>query len=193
MARIRIIEPHEAQGSLAAIYDVYAAQERKPSTAVKVFSLLPELILPFEHLGAALFHSVRSTHVDERRVRLIGTVVTSLIGCKNCVISNGSRLRELQAGGTDAVRALIRDWRQVDLSEMDRAMLSYCEVLTFDPGRIEAGALDDLRSAGFDDADIVHMTAVVAYFAFWTRIRLPLGANDEIDPLGDELLADPPP
>lgn len=64
----------------------------------------------------------------------------------------------------------MRDWRKADLSEGDRAMLTYAEKLTHTPGGMHAGDVEALRGAGFDERQILDVVLITAKFAFMTRL-----------------------
>lgn len=61
----------------------------------------------------------------------------------------------------------------------DRAMLDYAMKLTRTPAAMTAADVDALRSAGFDDAAIHDICAIVGYFAFVNRLADGLGVDLE--------------
>ena len=70
---------------------------------------------------------------------------------------------------------VLRDWRQAELSEGDRAMLSYAEKLTHTPGRVHGEDAETLRAAGFDERGILDVILITAKFAFMTRLADGVG------------------
>ena len=74
-------------------------------------------------------------------------------------------------------QALRRDWRSVDLSPSDRAMLAFVEQVTRDPRQVQPETLDRLRQAGFDDRAIVQITAIAAWFNYINRMADALGVG----------------
>ena len=77
----------------------------------------------------------------------------------------------------DFAEALRRDWRAVDLSGADRAMLTYVEMVTRDPRQIRPDTLDRLRAAGFSDTAILQITAITAWFNYINRMADALGVG----------------
>lgn len=77
------------------------------------------------------------------------------------------------------VRALTADYRTVDLTPADRAMLDYAHTLTQAPHSVTADAVAALRAAGFDDRGIHDLCAVAAYYAFVNRMADGLGVELE--------------
>lgn len=61
------------------------------------------------------------------------------------------------------------------LSEKRLAMLRFADKLTRAPGSMVESDVETLRSNGFSDLDILHITEVVAYFAYANRISDGLG------------------
>ena len=77
------------------------------------------------------------------------------------------------------MHALVRGWRETDLSEADRALCSYTERLTLHQGDMGPEDLQVLRSHGFDDTAIHDATQIVGYFNYITRVADGLGVEPE--------------
>jgi len=60
-------------------------------------------------------------------------------------------------------------------------MLDYAVKLTRDPGRMDAGDVDRLREAGFDDSAILDICQVVSYYNYVNRLADGLGVELEDD------------
>jgi uncharacterized peroxidase-related enzyme len=72
---------------------------------------------------------------------------------------------------------LRRDHREADLSEPDRLMLDYVVRLTREAYKLQAGDLDRLRAAGFDDRAILQITLIAAWFNYINRVADALGVG----------------
>ncbi len=73
------------------------------------------------------------------------------------------------------------DWRKLDLSPAERAMLEFCEKLTLTPSSMTRQDTDRLREEGWTDRDILDITQVCAYFNYRDRMADALGVEiDEI-------------
>lgn len=99
---------------------------------------------------------------------------------------HGAGLRQLlQLNGRSAsaarefVAALAADFRSMDLSPADRAMLDYVSLLTERPSSVTAADVQRLREAGFDDRAIHDICAITGYYAFVNRIADGLGVELE--------------
>lgn len=75
--------------------------------------------------------------------------------------------------------ALGDDYRTAALSAADRAMLDYAVKLTREPWAMEQTDVAVLRKAGFDDAAILDIAQVTAYYAYVNRLADGLGVELE--------------
>jgi len=74
----------------------------------------------------------------------------------------------------------------MSLDDHDRALVEFSIRLTKQPGTMTASDLVPLRSAGFEDAAILWLTEVVAYFNFVNRMADGLGV--ELEPGREDYL-----
>lgn len=82
--------------------------------------------------------------------------------------------------GDDAlVEQLKLDWRAAPLDPADRAMLLYVEKLTLRPWEMIEADVITLRQAGFEDAAILDINQVTAYYAYVNRLADGLGVELE--------------
>ena len=58
-------------------------------------------------------------------------------------------------------------------------MLRFAVKLTATPGAMEEADVEDLRSAGFSDRDILDIVEVVGYYAYANRVADGLGIETE--------------
>lgn len=76
----------------------------------------------------------------------------------------------------DELASLIEEgYKTAGLSSKRLAMLDFASKLTLTPGEMSEGDVTLLRSEGFSDVDILHITEVVGYFAYANRISDGLG------------------
>lgn len=81
---------------------------------------------------------------------------------------------------------ILADWETAPLTEARQAMLRFAVKLTQDPGAMSSGDVDELRSHGYDDTDILHINQVTAYFNFINRMADGLGVELEPEYLSGE-------
>lgn len=83
----------------------------------------------------------------------------------------------------DRWQKLRKDWRTLELSAADRAMLEYAVKLTLAPKTIDESDVAKLREVGLDDRAIHDICAITAYFNFVNRVASGLGV--ELEPRFD--------
>ena len=67
------------------------------------------------------------------------------------------------------------DWREMELTTAERAMLEYVEKLTLTPSSMIEADVQKLRDAGWSDRDVLDIVHVCAYFNFRVRVVDGLG------------------
>jgi len=77
------------------------------------------------------------------------------------------------------------DWRTAGLDQRREACLAYVEKLTLRPAEVVRADLDPLRAAGLEDADVLALCEVTAYYAYANRIADGLGVELEAPPNPD--------
>ena len=79
------------------------------------------------------------------------------------------------------------DWRTADLGARRDAILNYAEKLSLRPAEVGREDVDALRAVGLEDADVLALAEVVAYYAYANRLADGLGValealKEETDP-----------
>jgi uncharacterized peroxidase-related enzyme len=67
------------------------------------------------------------------------------------------------------------DWRDMELTPAEYAMLEYAEKLTLTPSAMSQKDVQKLRDAGWTDRDTLDIVHVCAYFNFRVRVVDGLG------------------
>ena len=100
---------------------------------------------------------------------MIAVVVSSVNRCFYCLVAHGQAVREL-SGDPALGEALVMNYRVADLSAKDRAMLDFAVLMTENSARIEEPDRQELRDAGFTDAEIWDIAAVASFFNMTNRM-----------------------
>ncbi len=80
----------------------------------------------------------------------------------------------------DALLARVEtDWTAAELDGRREAMLRYAAKLTEAPTTVTVADIDDMRSCGLSDRDILDVCEVTAYYAYVNRIADGLGVELE--------------
>ena len=76
-------------------------------------------------------------------------------------------------------RRIEENWEQAGLDERRQAMLRYVSKLTLAPSFMRRADVENLRAVGFEDADVLAICEVSAYYAYVNRIADGLGVQLE--------------
>ena len=117
----------------------------------------------------------------------IGVYVSLVNDCRYCVDHHFSGLLRLLGDDERGaeIRAALQDRNPAAAFEgRERAGLEYASKLSTRPDEVTEGDIDALRSAGFDDGEILELNQVTAYFAYANRTVLGLGINTDGDIIG---------
>ncbi len=178
---ITVIPPEEAEGTLKDVYAILQKQRGKVSNIMSVQSLNPEAMAAHLDLYIALMFRKGGLRRPERE--MIAVVVSAANECEYCVAHHAAALN-FYWKDREKLEAFIRDFRSVDLSDRERAMLEYADFLTRNPGGISETHVQRLRDVGFTDADILNIAMITGYFNFVNRIANGLGVAFSEDEVG---------
>lgn len=185
MTWIRTIDPADAEGALADVYASLASADGHVDNILKAHSLRPRTLTGHLGLYKAALHSPNGMSPRERE--LMGVVVSMENGCDYCVEHHRTGLAR-QVGDEALARELADAAAQGEshdaLTDRERAMARYAVALTRAPASVREADIEALRAAGLDDATILDVNQVVAYFAYANRTVLGLGVNVAGEPLG---------
>ena len=133
----------------------------------------------------ALMDSDEGLSKAERELIVVAT--SGLNRCQYCVVAHGAILR------IRAKNALIADqvavnWRKADLSDRQRAMLTYAEKVALAAQDIVDADHEALTKAGFSQDEIWDIGAIAAFFGMSNRLvnAGDIRPNDEFYMLGRE-------
>jgi uncharacterized peroxidase-related enzyme len=177
-AWVATVAPEDAEGRLKEAYDWQAARLGAPTEFTQLGSLHPDLV--YERLRLyKVVEDVPSTLAETER--LLAVYVTSVLNdTPHC--ASGARAK-LEAIGTDEALLARVDADPVAPATGDERLdvvLRYASTLTRSPGGVTAAEIDELRSVGLDDADIVALNNLVAYYNYVNRVATGLGLRSVI-------------
>ena len=141
------------------------------------------LKLPFEPDRLTLFQGYvnRLMRSDDclltgQERELISLVVSLENRCEACILMHAGALQKLgmELRMVDVVRC---NWRRAELSARERALAVFAADLTVQPGLASEAALDALREAGLEEAEILEAVQIVAIFNATNRLNAALGVK----------------
>lgn len=179
---IRTVPVEEATGRLKEAYEWQSKRLGKPTEFTLLGSLDPEIV----HARLGLYRASEKcpSALTPRQRCVIGYVTSVLNETPHCSSQVGLKLREL--GFTvDQVRAL-DEGRFDSLAPDEAAVARYAAKLTREPGAVTESDLEELRSSGLGDLEILDANNMCAHLNYVNRIANGLGLKTEV---GEEFQA----
>ncbi len=100
---------------------------------------------------------------------MIAVVVSSVNRCYYCLVAHGQAVRRL-SGDPQLGEMLVMNYRAAELSARQRAMLDFAWKTTETPWLVTDADRDALRAAGFSEAAIFDIAAVIGFFNMSNRV-----------------------
>ena len=183
---ISTVSYDEASGPLRRLYDRIKGPQNNVDNIMLAHSLRPHTMEGHMTLYKYVLHHPRNTLLKSY-LETIGVWVSMLNRCPYCVEHHFAGLERLL--DDDARAAEIRHAMEdrdpaAAFSGRELAGLEYAAQLTNDASAVTGDNIEVLRSAGFDDGEILELNQVTAYFAYANRTVLGLGVNTDDDIIG---------
>jgi uncharacterized peroxidase-related enzyme len=171
---IKTIQPNEATGDIAALYEAEQASMGYVMEATRCWSARPDIIIPVE----ALLDQIRDGFsLDLVDFRLITIVAARSVPSSYCSHVYFRTLSEMI--GRDKALAVYRDFRNAGLSERQVEMLAYAEKITLNASTVCEQDITRLRSVGFSDLNIADIALAASFRNFMSRYFDAVGARAE--------------
>ena len=174
MPHIKTVEVNEAAGELKDIYSKVVGERGKLSNILKIHSLLPKTMIT--HLDFYMSIMFNKAGIRRADAELIATVVSAANKCEYCVNHHAEALKSYWKDD-EKVKQAAEDFRKLDLTEKQNAMLEFAEKLTLHPGEMKEDDVKSLREIGFGDEEILSITLITNYFNFVNRVANGLGVD----------------
>jgi uncharacterized peroxidase-related enzyme len=174
MPHIKTVELNEASGELRDIYSKVVGERGKLSNILKIHSLLPNTMITHLDFYMSILFDKEGIRRDD--AELIATVVSAANKCEYCVIHHAEALKSYWKDDKK-VKQAAEDFRKLDLTEKQNAMLEFAEKLTLYPGEMKEDDVNGLREIGFSDEEILSITLITNYFNFVNRVANGLGVD----------------
>jgi uncharacterized peroxidase-related enzyme len=179
MSRIKIIQPHEAQGRLQEIYKYLEKERGQIAEVHKIQSLRPESII--KHMDLYMEIMFSRSELSRAQREMIAVVVSVANNCSYCASHHGSALNHYWKD-EDKIEHFKVDFREVLLTEKELALCRYAEEITLRPQNLKKiDPTEFLKNFAFSDAAILDASLVVSYFNFVNRMVLSLDVKLEQD------------
>ncbi|GGO81303.1 alkyl hydroperoxide reductase AhpD [Marinobacterium nitratireducens] len=100
---------------------------------------------------------------------MIAVAVSAVNRCYYCLTAHGAAVREY-SGNPELGEQLMMNYRVADLGPRQRAMLDFAVHLTEHPDRVGEAERQQLRDAGFSDAEIWDIASLTGFYNMTNRL-----------------------
>lgn len=185
---IRHVPYEESTGRLRQLYDRVAGPGGNVDNIMLAHSLRPHSMEGHMALYKSVLHH-NGNALPRWFLEAIGVLVSHLNGCRYCLEHHYTGMTRLL--GDDSRGAALRHAIEqrdftAQFTPAESSALEYARALTTTPGDQEAirERVDAMRAHGLDDARILEINQVAAYFAYANRVVNGLGVTTDGDVLG---------
>ena len=171
-AWIKMISDEDADQKLKPALDFARTPHGTVDNVMRVHSLRPSTMNGHVKLYRACLHDKANT-VPTWFQEVVGSYVSLLNGCSYSYANHWANARHLlgdEARSTAIENALRAQHPENAFTDRELAALQYVEKLTLRPGRIEEEDVTPLRSAGWDDGEILEINQIASYFNYANRL-----------------------
>lgn len=186
MTWIATVAYADAKGRLKTLYDRIKAPGGIIDNIMMAHSLRPHSLEGHMYLYKYVLHH-SGNHLPKWFLEALGVYVSHLNGCEYCFEHHFAGMARLMDHDprSDEIRTALAADRPEDAFEGEELVaMHYAKALTRDPAAVQEDHLVAMRSAGFDDGQILEINQVVSYFAYANRTVLGLGVSTDGDILG---------
>ena len=186
MSWIDEISYDAAEGRLKKIYDRVKGPDDNIDNVLTVHSLRPHTLTGHMALYKNVLHNAANT-LPKWYLEALGAYVSKLNACSYCVehhLEGMKRLLQNDEKATQIRNSIHSDNMSASLVDKELAGINYAKRLTLSHWDITEADIQQLRSSGFDDGQILELNQVVSYFNYVNRTVLGLGVNTEGDVIG---------
>jgi uncharacterized peroxidase-related enzyme len=186
MTWISTISYDDADGALKKLYDRVKGPDNNVDNIMMAHSLRPHSMQGHMTLYKYVLHHPRNS-LPKSYLETIGVWVSLLNECNYCVehhFGGLSRLLDDDARAAEIRGAMENEDLAQAFDGRELVGLQYAAKLTTDAAEVSEEDIEDMRSAGFDDGEILEINQVTAYFAYANRMVLGLGINTDGDVIG---------
>ena len=163
MPLIQTIEPQEATGELAKIYEIITSMRGTIGNNAKLFSVSPELLR--QQIDFIKFYINHPT-LSMPLLACIRIMVSSGEECQFCIDYNTAMLINMAGWTFEQVAAMRKNIDEANLPERETAMLRLAIKAVRNAHGVNADDLDSLREMNWSDSDILeavnHATRMLA-------------------------------
>src|SRR3954468_22916207 len=173
MTYIQTVPEGEATGATAAMYAADREVFGYLPNFTRAFSERPDVYAAWRQLNGAV-----KANMDLRRYELATIAAARRLRSSYCALAHGAVLAD-QFMEADGVRAVVDDHHAAGLDAVDVAVMDLADKVARDATAVTQDDVDQLRSLGLTDAEIVDVVLAAAARCFFSTALDALGAEPD--------------
>ncbi len=171
MAFIHTITDADADDETAAMYRSERERTGYVPNYARIYGARPQVYAAWRSLASAI-----GSGMDSRRYELVTLAAARQLRSTYCSLAHGSILRERFFDGDEVVK-IATHVEQSSLDEKDRAIMAYATAVAADAAAVDQHLVDELRSHGLSDQEILDITLATAARCFFSTVLDALGVE----------------
>jgi Uncharacterized conserved protein len=183
---IEMLPVDSATGSLKEAYDLAKTPAGTVDNVMRIHSLRPHTMVGHLKLYRSVLHNQKNT-LPLWFLEAVGVFTSLLNNCEYSFTHHCTNLRRL-LNDDERFRTIENALRGHTLesafSGKELALMRYTEKLTISPGKVEAIDVEDAKSKGATEGEILEVNQVCAYFCYSNRTINGLGVTLAGDTVG---------
>lgn len=185
-AWIKMISDEDADAELTEVLQLARTPHGTVDNVMRVHSLRPNTMKGHVVLYRAALHDDANT-LPEWLQETISSYVSILNGCEYSLANHWANARHLigDENKSDRIEEALKSRQpETALEGLELAFLRYAEKLTLRPSEMTRADVDDLKSHGADDGQILEANQIIGYFNYVNRHLNGLGVTTDGDIVG---------
>ena len=185
-AWIQMIEDEQADETLREVLDLARTPHGTVDNVMRVHSLRPNTMRGHVTLYRAALHDDANT-LPTWLQETISSYVSILNGCDYSLANHWANARHLindEQRADEIEQALQGRTPESVFEGSELALLIYAEKLTLAPGKMAQSDIENLKSSGLDDGQILEANQIICYFNYVNRTLNGLGVSTQGDIIG---------
>jgi uncharacterized peroxidase-related enzyme len=174
--RIKVVQPEDAHGDLKQVYDDVAKRRGAVANVLKIQSLHPATLRTHLDMYLSILYGKSSLSRQERET--VAVAVSEANGCRYCVSHHADALSKYQKDAL-IVKGLVDGETPKALTPREVALVWFARNMTKAPSTMSDQDIQELRTVGLQDEEILMATLTAAYFNFVNRVVHTLGVEME--------------
>lgn len=170
-----LLDEAPLRAEAASIFDTTLKDGGYIRNSQRIFAHQPERFVAYTRYGDVIMNPDHSV-LDEKEREIVARAVSAFNRCTVCIFSHAAELRRLTSDPV-WVEKLALNPHHAELSGRERALVHYAMKLTVNPADIVPSDLDALRTAGLEEAAILELAHLVAYYNLSNRLMTGLGVR----------------